>query len=700
MKTTLTALLFLITSLPTIAGANGEVTGDPWVWLEEAELTPTGASALAGFGNSVSIHGDTAVVGARFDSLLHTEGGAAYVFVRDADGTWSQQTLLIPHDPAPWDQFGSSVSVHGDMALIGSWNDTTGGGLPSGSAYVFVRDGHGSWSQDAKLSPSDGIHEGRFGWSVSLYEDRALIGAFQDDDAGTYSGSAYVFERSGSNWIQTAKLTASDAAAGDHFGRSVSLDGDHALIGAVGSSVSGAAYVFEEGIFGWSQQSKLEPSDANIAKLFGDSVSIHGSSLVVGAPADDVYTGAAYVFGVSHAAWIEEAKLIASDGADGDRFGDTVSLTDGALVVGAPGKDAGGLGDSGQVYLFEGSGASWNQGSTSPPADAAANDELGYSVAIDGDLFLASRNRSGDGSVFTYKKWSTIHELTNPDSGHLYYLLEASDWVTAEQVATGLGGCLATVSTWAENDWLVTSFGSYPSGENYLMIGLHDLNVEGTFEWLSGEPVSFTHWAPGQPDDFNGSQDYGMISCVGGSDTWHDYDGNYYSSVHGVVEISFEPGYGYCFGEPGNGTPCPCDNDNDGSLVGAGCDNGSFASGAKLTATGEASLGDDTLVLATQHLEPNNSGLYFQADNDLSPGLVWGDGLRCAGGDLRRLGVRFASPSGYSDTSGLPLPISVRAGNIQPGDTKTYQCWYRSQAVSPCGYEFNASNGYAVTWSP
>jgi len=162
-------------------------------------------------------------------------------------------------------------------------------------------------------------------------------------------------------------------------------------------------------------------------------------------------------------------------------------------------------------------------------------------------------------------------------------------------------------------------------------------------------------------------------------------------------------GTAYCFGDPGSGTPCPCGNDNDGSVPGSGCDNGVFAEGAKLVGAGVASLGNDTLVLSCTGLEPSNSGLYFQANNDLSPGNVWGDGLQCAGGQLKRLGVRFSDAGGYSDTSGYPQPISVKAGNILPGDVKRYQCWYRTTVNPPCGAgvnDFNASNGLAVTWAP
>jgi len=155
----------------------------------------------------------------------------------------------------------------------------------------------------------------------------------------------------------------------------------------------------------------------------------------------------------------------------------------------------------------------------------------------------------------------------------------------------------------------------------------------------------------------------------------------------------------YCFGD-GSGTPCGCGNANDESVPGSGCANGVFASGAKLVGHGSASLSADTLVLSCTGLEPGNSGLYFQADNDLSPGSVWGDGLRCAGGSLRRLGVRFSDAAGASDTSGYPDPISTKAGNIAPGDTKHYQCWYRNPNGSPCGADFNASNGLVVTWAP
>jgi hypothetical protein len=200
------------------------------------------------FGNSVSISGDTAVVGAYEDDDDGWSSGSAYVFVRDVTtGTWTEQAKLTASDAAGGDKFGYSVSVSGDTVLIGAyWDDDAG--FQSGSAYVFVRSGS-TWTEQAKLTASDGAAGDYFGDSVSVSGDTALIGAYRDDYAGTYSGSAYVFVRSGSTWTQQAKLTASDGAAWAYFGHSVSVSGDTALIGAAWDSDaggnSGSAYMYD-----------------------------------------------------------------------------------------------------------------------------------------------------------------------------------------------------------------------------------------------------------------------------------------------------------------------------------------------------------------------------------------------------------------------------------------------------------------------
>lgn len=156
------------------------------------------------------------------------------------------------------------------------------------------------------------------------------------------------------------------------------------------------------------------------------------------------------------------------------------------------------------------------------------------------------------------------------------------------------------------------------------------------------------------------------------------------------------PGTGYCFGDPGSGTPCPCNNDNDGSIPGSGCYNGVFTSGAQLTGSGVASVNSDSLVLTTTHAEPHRAGLYFQANSQINGGngITFGDGLRCAGFGLIRLQIRISDAAGASSTT---IAIGAKGG-VAPGDVKRYQYWYRTVTSPPCGHDFNTSNGYEVTW--
>jgi hypothetical protein len=213
------------------------------VWTEQQKLTASDASAGDFFGTSLSVDRDTAVIGA-ID--IH---GSAYVFVRSG-GVWTEQQKLTPSDVPAEARFGSSLSLDGDTAVIGAHTDDEAG-LWCGSAYVFVRSG-GVWTEQQKLTASDAVELEEFGYSVSVSGDTAVIGAYHDNDAGSRSGSAYVFVRSGGVWTEQQKLTASDAAAEDAFGQSVALAGDMAVVGAPNDddagSYSGSAYVFRTGL--------------------------------------------------------------------------------------------------------------------------------------------------------------------------------------------------------------------------------------------------------------------------------------------------------------------------------------------------------------------------------------------------------------------------------------------------------------------
>ena len=213
--------------------------------------------------------------------------------------SWSRQSKLIAGDGAAGDLFGNSVSVDGETVVVGARQDDTAAGTSAGSAYVFVRSGM-SWSQQAQLTASDGAALGFFGRSVSVDGDTVVVGA---DMPG--AGAAYVFALSGTSWVQQAKLTASDRQKVGGFGRSVSLDGDTVVVGAPGTDPAaatgaGAAYVFvRSGRTSWSQHVKLTAGDGAFNDGFGCSVSVDGDTVVVGAHQNDTVgnrAGAAYVF--------------------------------------------------------------------------------------------------------------------------------------------------------------------------------------------------------------------------------------------------------------------------------------------------------------------------------------------------------------------------------------------------------------------
>ena len=265
----------------------------------------------------------------------------------------------------PWISSANSVSLDGNRALVGAVLDDDDG-VNSGSAYIFAFDGM-TWTLEAKLTAPDGAADDKFGISVSLSGDRALVGAYGDDDDGSNSGSVYTFSFNGESWMHEAKLTAIDGTSGERFGSSVSLDGHRALIGAIGGNRDGispgAAYVFDFDGTSWLQDSKLTAIDGQQSDWFGGSVSLDGNRALVGAERDDdngSASGSAYVFVFDGEEWMQEAWLTASDGAADDLFGHSVSLSSNRALIGAVGNDAKGF-QSGSAYMFSFDGTSWSQ---------------------------------------------------------------------------------------------------------------------------------------------------------------------------------------------------------------------------------------------------------------------------------------------------------------------------------------------------
>jgi hypothetical protein len=260
------------------------ITDQKWSELKVAaarsKLLPSPAGMGGGnskYGSSISVDGDMALVGAPGIDLVYV--------LRLNNGSWQQEARIMTQDRDGVDNFGYSVSLWGNRALIGATSNGAGSvNDASGSAYVFDFDGT-SWNQTAKIRANDASSNDRFGHSVSLFGDRMLIGAVGDDENGYHSGSAYVFDFDGANWSQTSKLIAADGSANDEFGYSVSLSGDRALIGAQADDdngvTSGSTYVFDFIGAEWSQSVKLMPNDASSNDYFGRSVVLSKKSPMV-----------------------------------------------------------------------------------------------------------------------------------------------------------------------------------------------------------------------------------------------------------------------------------------------------------------------------------------------------------------------------------------------------------------------------------
>jgi len=328
-------------------------------WIEEQKLLASDGAPNDNFGLWVDNDGDAALIGAWNDDDNGVDSGSVYVFTRTGT-TWTQQAKLLPSDGAAGDQFGFMVAISGDTALVGAnWDDDNGDN--SGSVYVFTRTGT-TWTQQQKLLASDGQAGDRFSLCY-LDGDTALIGAFYDDDNGVDSGSAYIFTRSGTTFTQQAKLLPSDGAADDNFGFSAFLDGDTTVIGAwqdddMGTN-SGSAYVFTRSGTTWTQQAKLLPSDGAAGDNFGGyGLGFSGDTALIGALGDDDMgsnSGSAYVFTRTGTTWAQTQKITALDGQAGDNFGYCTSLSGDIALIGAPVDDDNGV-NSGSAYVFTKSG--------------------------------------------------------------------------------------------------------------------------------------------------------------------------------------------------------------------------------------------------------------------------------------------------------------------------------------------------------
>jgi hypothetical protein len=287
-----------------------------------AQQTLAGSDNAGGdqLGVSVALDGDTLAVGAWLDDTAAADGGgAAIVFTRTAGG-WVEQQKLAASDAGRFDLFGDALALDGDTLAVGAPERDEGAEEDVGAVYVFVRSGT-TWTEQQKLTAPDGTAEAYFGTSVALSGDTLAVGSLADTAAGVDAGAVYVFVRSGATWTLQQKLTAAGAAAGDRFGTDVALEGDRLAVGAPADDTpagqdAGSVRVFERTGTAWSEGPTLVTSDGAAGDWFGVSVSLSGDTLAAGAWNDDTpagfNTGSAYVFVRAGAVWSEQQKLVAA----------------------------------------------------------------------------------------------------------------------------------------------------------------------------------------------------------------------------------------------------------------------------------------------------------------------------------------------------------------------------------------------------
>ncbi|MFN0206142.1 MAG: FG-GAP repeat protein, partial [Planctomycetota bacterium] len=468
--------------------ASNTQTNDTFGWAVSASGNTVIVGAPYESSNATGVNGDQSNNSA-------SRAGAVYVFVRNGS-LWSQQAYLKASNSEAEDAFGSSVAISGDTIVVGAailnaslaedssatgvnGNQTNNDALTSGAAYVFVRSGS-TWSQQAYLKASNTEINDQFGVSVAVSGDTVVVGAIsegsnaigvngnQSNNDSTASGAAYVFVRSGTVWSQQAYLKASNTGAFDWFGHTVSVSGDTVAVGAVfessnatgingnandnNSFSSGAAYVFVRSGLSWSHQAYVKASNTGVNDNFGHAVSISGNTLIVGARLEDsnaagvngdqsnnaaVNSGAAYVFVRSGAAWSQQAYLKASNAAQTNEFGFSVSVSGNAAIVGAwaQGNDV-----SGAAYSFVRSGTTWTQQAFLKASNPGTFDSFGHSIALSGDVAVVGS--PGESSNATGVNGDQNNNLATVSGAAYIFDLDNNPGIAV--FGTGTPGCAGT----------------------------------------------------------------------------------------------------------------------------------------------------------------------------------------------------------------------------------------------------------------
>ncbi len=304
-------------------------------WQEIAILVSSESNPGQNFGFSLDVLDDRLLIGAPGDDEGGLKVGAVYVFDFVA-GSWSETDKLVASDPLESSGYARCVALDHDTAVVGAWGATGGGGASTGAAYVFETNG-GSWHETAKLfDPLVTTDFHNFGYAVDISQDTLLVGAIFHDGAWVDSGAVYVGERVAGSWSLSTVLMTDDPAQLEFFGSAVAIDHDQAVISATGtSSQLSKVYFWTRSSGIWSEVYRHRPPTKDPGEWFGYSVALQGNRALVGARLDEGM-GSAYLYSQDANGWAPDGTFFDPQGGPDQLFGQSVALDGSYLLVGGP----------------------------------------------------------------------------------------------------------------------------------------------------------------------------------------------------------------------------------------------------------------------------------------------------------------------------------------------------------------------------
>jgi hypothetical protein len=397
---------------------------------DRVQLNTSAAVLQDNLGESVGIGGDYAMVGVPNDDTdFGRDTGSLQVFLRTETG-WVQHQKLFASDAEAGDRFGTALAMSGDYVVAGAPRND-GAGRNSGAAYVFRRQGT-EWVEQAKLVASDETRSDYFGISVAMDGDTALVGAHRTNEPLADCGTVYVFERNGEIWNQTAKLSAPDPDSFAYFGFSVGLDADTAIVGATRDDEAGhdagAAYIFVRNQFGWAPQAKLIGNNTEAEDNFGYAVDVDGDFAIVSSPKNRG-VGSAYIYKREGIEWKQKRnririRMIPIDPDGATAFGVSVDIKGETAVIGATGGNVG-KDVVGAAYIFtQNEPPFWNQHTKLVAGDRSGGDQLGFAVAIGENEVIAGAPKHNAGGL-------------SSGAAYIFEQREDGSWVESGKLSDG-----------------------------------------------------------------------------------------------------------------------------------------------------------------------------------------------------------------------------------------------------------------------